>query len=53
MENLVRDMGGVDVLVYNSGVGIYNKKLDFVPEKGTIPVNVTGFVDMPMTKQNK
>ncbi len=45
VEHLVRDMGGVNILVYNSGVGLYNKKLAFGPEKDTILVNVQGFVE--------
>jgi short-subunit dehydrogenase len=45
VEKLVHDIGGVDVLVYNSGLGLYNKKLEFAPEKNTILVNVQGFVE--------
>jgi short-subunit dehydrogenase len=46
LENLVAEMGGADVLVYNSGVGIYNKNMDWEPERDTIAVNVTGFTEV-------
>jgi short-subunit dehydrogenase len=45
VEDLVAELGGVDVLIYNSGIGIFNKKLEFEPERDTIAVNVTGFVE--------
>ncbi|MCC6278996.1 MAG: SDR family NAD(P)-dependent oxidoreductase [Saprospiraceae bacterium] len=46
LEELVYEMGGVDVLVYNSGIGIYNKKIDWEPERDTIAVNVSGFAEV-------
>lgn len=46
LESLVADMGGADVVVYNSGVGIYNKNIDWEPEQTTIAVNVTGFTEV-------
>ncbi len=45
INELCERMGGCDVFIYNSGVGIYNRDLDFAPEKKTIDVNVTGFVE--------
>lgn len=45
LESLVEELGGVDLIVYNSGIGIYNKKVEFEPERDTIAVNVTGFVE--------
>ena len=46
LESLVAEMGGADVVVYNSGVGIYNKNIDWEPEETTIAVNVTGFTEV-------
>lgn len=46
LESLAADMGGADVVVYNSGVGIYNKNMDWEPEQTTIAVNVTGFTEV-------
>ena len=46
VEELVYEMGGVDVLIYNSGIGIYNKKINWEPERDTIAVNVTGFAEV-------
>lgn len=46
LEGLVQEMGGVDVIVYNSGIGIYNKKIDWEPERDTIAVNVSGFTEV-------
>lgn len=46
IEDLVNEMGGVDVVVYNSGVGIYNKNMDWDTERTTIAVNVSGFTEV-------
>lgn len=46
VEGLVADLGGMQVMVYNSGIGIYNKLLDWAPERDTIAVNVTGFTEL-------
>ncbi len=46
IEDLIDEMGSVDVVVYNSGVGLANKHMDFETEKRTIDVNVTGFVEV-------
>ena len=43
---LIAALGGMDLLVISSGVGIPNPELDFPPERDTIAVNVTGFVAM-------
>jgi len=42
-DALVRDLGGVDVVVISSGVGYLNKDLNFPQESHTIAVNVAGF----------
>ena len=46
LEDLLAESGPADVVVYNSGVGLANKKLDFDIDKKTIDVNVTGFVEV-------
>ena len=46
IEDLVAEMGQVDIIVYNSGIGLANKRMDFEIEKKTIDVNVTGFVEV-------
>ncbi len=46
LEDLLAESGPADVVVYNSGVGLANKKLDFAIEKKTIDVNVVGFVEV-------
>ncbi len=43
LEDLVREMGGMDILVICSGVCLDNPKLDWDKEKYTIDVNVAGF----------
>jgi short-subunit dehydrogenase len=46
LEELIAEMGGADLIVINSGVGMRNPDLDWEPEKATIDVNVSGFVAM-------
>ncbi|MCY7328230.1 MAG: SDR family NAD(P)-dependent oxidoreductase [Saprospiraceae bacterium] len=46
LEELLAESGPADVVVYNSGVGLANKKLDFDIDKKTIDVNVVGFVEV-------
>lgn len=43
MEELVNELGGLDLLVLSSGTGDLNKNLSFEKEKHTIDTNVTGF----------
>ena len=42
-EKLVDEMGGVDLVILNSGVGHLNPELIWEKEKETIDVNVIGF----------
>ncbi len=46
IEDLLAESGPADVVVYNAGVGLANKKLDFDIDKKTIDVNVVGFVQV-------
>jgi len=42
-NEMIKEMGGVDLVVISSGYGDLNSKLKWPPEKATIDVNVTGF----------
>ena len=44
LNDLIEVMGGMDLIVLNSGVGFRHDPLNFEQEKETIDVNVTGFV---------
>ena len=43
LEELTRELGGLDILVISSGTGDLNDGLDFNIEKNTIDTNVSGF----------
>lgn len=43
LEELIREMGGMDIVVISSGVGFINPDLNWEQEKETIGVNVSGF----------
>ncbi|MCK9626792.1 MAG: SDR family NAD(P)-dependent oxidoreductase [Bacteroidales bacterium] len=43
LEELVTELGGMDLLIISSGTGHLNEHLDFETEKRTIDTNVTGF----------
>ncbi len=43
LENLTKELGGLDLLIISSGIGDLNEKLDYEIEKRTIETNVTGF----------
>jgi short-subunit dehydrogenase len=46
LENLIAEMGGVDLIVVSSGTGFINPDLDWAKEKETLDVNVIGFAAM-------
>jgi short-subunit dehydrogenase len=46
LENLIEEMGGVDLIVISSGTGFINPDLDWAKEKETPDVNVIGFTTM-------
>lgn len=46
LEELVADLGSLDLIVVCAGVVKINKELDFGPEKETIDVNVLGFTSL-------
>jgi short-subunit dehydrogenase len=46
LESLIHKLGGLDVLVYNSGYGEISKTLDWAIDKQTTLTNVNGFVEI-------
>jgi short-subunit dehydrogenase len=46
LEELIAEMGGVDIVIINAGIGFLNPDLEWEKEKGTIDVNVAGFTAM-------
>jgi short-subunit dehydrogenase len=46
LNELITEMGGVDLVILSSGTGHINPNLDWTTEKETIDVNVTGFTVM-------
>ena len=43
LENLTKELGGLDLLIISSGTGDLSEKLNYEIEKRTIETNVTGF----------
>lgn len=43
LEELICEMGKVDLIVISAGVGFINTELEWEKEKATIDVNITGF----------
>ncbi|MCK4751629.1 MAG: SDR family NAD(P)-dependent oxidoreductase, partial [Bacteroidales bacterium] len=46
LRELIRNLGGLDLLVLSSGAGFINEELDSEPEFQTIYTNVTAFTDI-------
>ena len=46
LESLIKKLGGVDVLIYNSGYGETSDSLDWSVDKQTTLTNVNGFVEI-------
>lgn len=45
LESLTRKMGGLDIFVYSAGWGEIMENLDWAVDKGTVDVNVNGFLE--------
>lgn len=43
LDELIAEIGGLDLIIISSGIGYENDELDWTKEKETIDVNVTGF----------
>jgi len=52
LEELIKEMGGVDIIIINSGTGHEGKILDFQKERTAIDVNVLGFTAMAIAAAN-
>lgn len=52
LTQLIDEMGGVDVIVINSGVRYSNKQLHLKPELDTIAVNAVGFAAVAVVAVN-
>ena len=46
LQPLINEMGGLDLLLYNSGYGDVSKTLDWELDKATYETNVKGFVEI-------
>ena len=46
INSLVSKMGGLDILIYSSGIGEPSKQLDWQLDKLTVDTNVNGFVEI-------
>ncbi len=46
LDELILEMGGLDLLVYSSGIGCENRELDFGIELDTINTNAVGFTNI-------
>jgi len=46
LNNLINQLGGLDILIYNSGYGDVSKSLDWELDKATYETNVKGFIEI-------
>jgi short-subunit dehydrogenase len=46
LDELIRELGGLDLMVMSAGVGFINEDLDISPQLETIATNVTAFTDI-------
>ena len=46
LEELISELGGLDLLILSSGIGDLNEALDFEIERKIIDLNVTGFTNI-------
>lgn len=46
LSMLIRKIGGMDILVYSSGIGEPSKELDWQLDKTTVETNVNGFIEI-------
>lgn len=49
LEELIRELGGADLIVISAGVGFINLEFEWEKEKATIDTNVAGFAAMAHT----
>ncbi len=46
IKNLIQQLGGLDLLIYNSGYGEPSEQLDWEIDKNTVLTNVNGFAEI-------
>jgi len=46
LQSLIQEMGGVDLIIYNSGFGDVSKTLDWELDRATYETNVKGFIEV-------
>ncbi len=46
LKKLIQQLGGLDLLVYNSGYGDVSEQLDWDIDKNTTGINVNGFIEI-------
>ena len=46
LESLVAKLGGLDILIYSSGIGEPSKELNWQLDKTTVDTNVNGFIEI-------
>ncbi|MBP2656912.1 MAG: fabG 2 [Firmicutes bacterium] len=46
LEDLIKEMNGVDIVIISAGIGYFNLNLDWSVEQETIDTNVSGFAAM-------
>lgn len=46
LESLVQKLGGLDILIYSSGIGEPSKELDWQLDKKMVATNVNGFIEI-------
>ncbi len=46
LQELILEIGGLDLLVISAGIGKINEKLNFETEKSTIDTNIVGFTNI-------
>lgn len=52
LQNMIKQMDGVDLIVLNSGTGFFNDELDWDKEQKTIDVNVNGICSLACLAYN-
>lgn len=46
MESMIKDLGGLDLLIYAAGIGAVSESLDWTIDRATTMTNVNGFVEI-------
>jgi len=46
LNSLVNKLGGLDILIYSSGIGEPSKELKWELDKSTVDINVNGFIEI-------